>query len=126
MATSECITSFSSKNIKMNGVLRLDQATIVLVQLSNEFMAVDNIRIINKMLELTREEEASQNFPAGLKLGLTGSAALGGDMLKSATESIKNTEVATITLVIVILLLVYRAPLLAFIPLVTIGVSFLL
>jgi CheY-like chemotaxis protein len=32
MATSECITSFSSHNIKMNGVLRLDQATIVLVE----------------------------------------------------------------------------------------------
>ncbi|SEK08045.1 response regulator [Paraburkholderia diazotrophica] len=32
MATSECITSFYSNNIKMNGVLRLDQATIVLVE----------------------------------------------------------------------------------------------
>ncbi|MBP0591569.1 response regulator [Paraburkholderia sp. LEh10] len=32
MSTSECITRFSSNNIKMNGVLRLDQATIVLVE----------------------------------------------------------------------------------------------
>ena len=100
------------------------QATIILVQLSNEFMAVDNVRVLNRVLELLKSTEAQPDFPPGLRLGITGSAALGGDMLKSAGESIKNTEVTTIALVILILLLVYRAPLLALIPLVTIGVSF--
>ncbi|HTU24779.1 MAG TPA: MMPL family transporter [Pirellulales bacterium] len=101
------------------------QATIVLVKLSNEFMAVDNIRVLDRILKLVRDTEAAKDFPKGLKLGVTGSAALGGDMLKSASESIKNTEWTTIGLVVLILLLVYRAPLLALIPLVTIGVSLL-
>jgi putative drug exporter of the RND superfamily len=99
------------------------QATIVLVQLSNEFMAVDNIRVLDRVLELIHATEQEQDFPAGLRLGVTGSAALGGDMLRSASESIKNTELTTIALVVLILLVVYRAPLLALIPLLTIGVS---
>ncbi len=99
------------------------QATIVLVQLSNEFMAVDNIRVLDQVLALVKATEQANDFPAGLRLGVTGSAALGGDMLRSASESIKNTELTTIGLVVLILLLVYRAPLLALIPLLTIGVS---
>jgi RND superfamily putative drug exporter len=56
-------------------------------------------------------------------VGVTGSAAVGGDMLSSAAESIRNTELTTILVIVVILLIVYRAPLLVVVPLVTITVS---
>jgi len=56
---------------------------------------------------------------------VTGSAAIGSDMLLSSGESIRNTEMTTICLVVLILLLVYRAPGLVIIPLLAIVVAFI-
>ena len=54
---------------------------------------------------------------------MTGSAVVGHDTNKAAGESIKNTTNSTIVLVVLILLVVYRSPLLAMVPLVTIALS---
>ncbi len=97
------------------------QAAVTLLRIKNEFMATGNIVLGQEVLRLLAE--AQRDAPAGLNVGITGSAAVGGDMLRSAAESIKNTELTTVSLVILILLLVYRAPLLVAIPLVTIGVA---
>ena len=48
---------------------------------------------------------------------------MGHDTNKAAGESIQNTTNSTIVLVVLILLLVYRSPLLAMVPLVTIALS---
>ncbi|MBL9125799.1 MAG: MMPL family transporter [Planctomycetaceae bacterium] len=93
------------------------QATLVPLLLSNEFMATKNIEVVDAVQQAFAAERARPDFPAGLELGITGSAAIGGDMLGSAKESIKNTELTTVVLVVVFLLLVYRAPLLMVIPL---------
>jgi uncharacterized membrane protein YdfJ with MMPL/SSD domain len=101
------------------------QAQLFILQLDTEFMATENIAaldIVKQEVESLRRELQAGKL-AGLNVHISGSAAIGGDMLQSAAESIKNTELYTVTLVILILLLVYRAPLLVIVPLVTIGVS---
>ncbi len=97
------------------------QAAVTLLQIKNEFMAAGNIVLLDEVQRLLAE--AQRTAPDGLNVGISGPAAVGGDMLRSAAESIKSTEMVTVALVVIILLLVYRAPLLVTIPLVTIGVS---
>src|SRR5262249_39786958 len=93
-------------------------------QLRNELMAVDNMPFIKSLYSKVEEFQKESGFPAGLKVGVTGSAPVGSDMLWSMKESIDHTEVTTIVLVIAILLIVYRAPGLVLVPLAAIGVSF--
>ncbi len=54
---------------------------------------------------------------------VTGSAVVGRDTNTATSASIQSTKTTTIVLVIVILLVVYRSPVLATVPLVTIGLS---
>jgi putative drug exporter of the RND superfamily len=99
------------------------QAVLVMLQLDSEFMAIGNMKYVAKVYQRLKEIQQEAGFPAGLELGVTGSAAVGSDMLFSAEESIRNTELATIGMVVLILLLVYRAPGLVIVPLLAIGVS---
>jgi RND superfamily putative drug exporter len=58
-------------------------------------------------------------------LYFTGSMGFIHDMFESVQRTIDNTTLVTIILVIVLLLIVYRSPIAALVPLVAIGVSFL-
>lgn len=53
----------------------------------------------------------------------SGPAGIGRDLIDAGTNSLENTTLATIVLVVVILLFVYRSPLMVLIPLLTIAIS---
>ena len=99
------------------------QALLIMLQLRSEFMAIDNMPLLERVYDILEDTRGGEDFPPGLRLGVTGSASVGYDMLRAAEQSIKNTELTTIILVVLILLLVYRAPGLVVVPLATIVVS---
>lgn len=99
------------------------RAVLIALQMQGEFMAVENIPVLDRVLAVLDQTRASEDYPEGLQLGVTGSAAVGGDMLSSAAESIRNTELTTVLVIVAILLVVYRAPLLVVVPLAAITVS---
>jgi RND superfamily putative drug exporter len=70
-------------------------------------------------------EHAAATAPAGLSVSVTGSAGIGADYVRSIVEGTDRTTVVTIVLVVLILLAIYRAPLAALVPLLTIGAAFL-
>lgn len=93
----------------------------VVVRLSNDFMATDNVRV----LEIVRliVESSRDSVPQGLNVGITGSAAVAGDMLSAASESLRNTHLTTLMMVLGALVLIYRSPRLVLIPLLVITLS---
>ena len=102
---------------------RDDMSDLIIVRMWQEFMATDNIRVLEWIESAIDEVRVTKEVPEGLQLGVTGSGAVGGDMLRSAAQSIKNTELFTVLLVVAILVVVYRSPILVAVPLVTIVVS---
>jgi RND superfamily putative drug exporter len=64
--------------------------------------------------------------PAGATTALTGSAPLSQDFQQSSQHGLRRTELLTIGIVLVILLFVFRSPVTALIPVVTIGISFVI
>lgn len=97
----------------------------ILLHLSNEFMAVDNIEVLDYLetiLDAARGSLLGESR-ARLQIGYSGSAAVGGDLLRAARDSIANTELFTVVLVVLILSVVYRSPLLVIMPVLTIAAS---
>jgi RND superfamily putative drug exporter len=65
----------------------------------------------------------ADTMPDGLQGNVTGQAGVGTDYLDAAMEATDRTTVVTVILVVIILLAIYRAPLAALAPLLTIGIA---
>ncbi len=96
------------------------QVALVVVQLRGTYVSRD----AKLAIETIQGEVAAQPKPPdGLNIQMTGSAMVGYDTSRASARSVKDTTYATIGLVVVILLVVYRSPLLALIPMATIALS---
>jgi RND superfamily putative drug exporter len=62
--------------------------------------------------------------PQGLETHVTGAAAISSDYLEAVKVGTDSTTMVTVVLVVIVLLAIYRAPLAALIPLITIGGAF--
>jgi RND superfamily putative drug exporter len=97
------------------------QAVEIVARLTNDFMAVDNVRVMRDVHRVVAEARASAS--SGLQIGLTGSAAIGGDLLTAMGESLRNTEWTTVVAVAIALAAIYRSPLLVIVPLGAIAIA---
>jgi RND superfamily putative drug exporter len=73
--------------------------------------------------QVNRKTKLKSVVPAGLDLSVSGNATFGRDMVQAQLESGEATELWTRILVIVLLLLIYRAPVLAMMPLITVALA---
>ncbi len=96
------------------------QAVLTMISLNGTHLAKATRLAVDKIEGFLRK---APEGPTGLVRALTGSAVVGHDMNGASSKSIHNTTYATIGLVIIILLVVYRSPLLALTPLLTIAIS---
>ncbi len=96
------------------------KATLVLVDLTKEWQnreILPTIETIDAFLERLQREN---QVPKGLELSVTGSAAVGRDTMQAEANSAHDIQSWTVWVIIILLLLIYRAPLVAFLPLVTV------
>jgi putative drug exporter of the RND superfamily len=98
------------------------RCTLIQVPLGSPFLALQTRAAVDRTHDVLAKRVARAG-PGAPKLYATGSAGIGRDLTRAAGESLDGTTLATILLVVVVLLLVYRAPLLALVPLLTIAVS---
>lgn len=96
------------------------QAVLSIASLNGTYLSRKTRIAVDEILEYLH---GLPPLPDGLQRSVSGSALVGHDMNTAANESIENTTTATIILVVAILLIVYRSPLLAMVPLVTIAFS---
>lgn len=100
-----------------------EKSSLVIIDLKTEFLDRTNVYLLIQVRKaLDRLYEAKQ-VPIGLEIALSGSASVGRDMIMAEAESAKRTDFITKFLCIALLLIIYRAPILALIPLVTVGLT---
>ncbi|HEV3204565.1 MAG TPA: MMPL family transporter [Gemmataceae bacterium] len=98
------------------------RCTLIQVALGTPFLALQTRATVDRIDARLKQRLAALG-PQAPTARWTGPAGLGRDLIQASGKSLEGTTIATIVLVIVILLMVYRAPLLALIPLITIAVS---
>lgn len=99
------------------------KASLATMDLNLDFQDTRNWNIVQEVEKKLKALSQSKTIPSGLKYAITGSATLGRDLTQAEADSARNTEPLTIALVIVMLAIIYRAPLLAFVPLFTLFVA---
>jgi RND superfamily putative drug exporter len=100
-----------------------NRALLVVMELTTELLDHRNWPIIDRVENFVRDLQQQGNVPPGLALTVTGSAVMGRDHSLAEYQSARATTFLTVVLVIGLLIVIYRAPLLAIIPLLTVYIA---
>jgi RND superfamily putative drug exporter len=99
------------------------QAALVVVDLDLTFLDSRGWPWVSHVEDLVQRLSQAGQVPPGLTINVTGSATAGRDLTRAESQSVRAIEVWTIIAVITLLILLYRAPLVALIPLATVYVA---
>ncbi len=102
-------------------VSRDGTTALVVVPMSSSFVAPATHRAVDWLESQTAT--GSLVPPHGLDARWTGDAMIGRDYMANIRTTLDRAAVATVILLLGVLLVVYRSPWLAFVPLATIGIS---
>ena len=97
--------------------------SLVAVSLSTAFVAPVTQDAVAWM---ERQAAVGEPLPAGLEVRWTGDAVIGRDYMANVQTSLDRAAVATVLLLMIVLLAVYRSFWLALVPLATIGISLII
>jgi RND superfamily putative drug exporter len=123
---------YSWKDAVIGSQLERPKTRIAVLTLASELAATGNIALLEELRELVdrcvvyqKEYLSNEELPHAqdLQVRITGSAAIGGETLLAARSAITYTEWFTVGMILIILAVVYRAPLLVAVPLVSIAVA---
>ncbi len=120
----ERVKTFRDKTIGRFLLSPDERATLAVIDLDREFLDAANGPVVRAVEDLLAADSPfMKQVPPHLELLLSGTAVVGRDMLQEAKNSAKATEHLTIILVVILLVGIYRAPLLALVPLLTVFLS---
>ena len=94
-------------------------AALVIIDVPSNFVTIRSARIVDHIRAVVRDA----NLPPGLDAAVTGSSGFGHDYAMAAEASHQRIGVVTLISVMVILLLVYRSPVAALVPLLAISAA---
>jgi RND superfamily putative drug exporter len=115
-------TATADSRPELVSMLRSPDGTLELVVIDLDVAAAgDQAAVVVGQLR----EHLLATTPAGLQTHVTGAAAISSDYLDAVKAGTASTTAVTIVLLVLVLLAIYRAPLAAMVPLVTIGAALL-
>ncbi|GIP40389.1 transporter [Paenibacillus sp. J31TS4] len=113
---SRVMSHFTQKELEEQLVAKDNQTILVLVSPDKGAGEADELRAaLNKELEGVQAEHY-----------LTGNQFIDEDVVKSSEEGLKRTELITLVFILAILFLVFRSAVAPFVPLVTVGLTYLI
>jgi len=124
-AWSSLIELRSWKDAIIGSRMSKPEARLAILLSDAELAATSNINFLDAVHVLTDSVLAEHRLIVrpGLEILATGSAAIGGETLTAARDAIRYTELLTVIMIFIILGLIYRAPLLVAIPMISIAIA---
>src|SRR5262245_29520345 len=120
------IARIQTMHSKVTGPLLISRdrkATVVEIDLTTQYQDRRSWLSVKEIEHLVEKLKRDNKVPHGLEIAFTGSALVGRDVIELEKQSAAAIEKWTVAFVIILLLVIYRAPLIALIPLLTVFIA---